>query len=181
MMTLEQLANLGELIGGLAVVASLIYLAIQVRQNTANVRSATLAANTDIWASMLAQFAQPEFNEAYILGSSGKPDLKPHQLLQFYLISRAIFVAFENQHYQFLKGTLDEEIYLGYERSTRNQILSLPGFQAYWHANSEEFSPEFVSRVNELIREVTDSDPGRLLSQWQEQPLKVREKVQESP
>lgn len=33
-MTLEQLANIGELIGGLAVVASLIYLAIQIRQNT---------------------------------------------------------------------------------------------------------------------------------------------------
>ncbi|MBL6691364.1 MAG: hypothetical protein ISP91_13320 [Pseudomonadales bacterium] len=41
-MNLEQLANLGELIGGVAVVASLIYLAVQIRQNTRMVKSSTL-------------------------------------------------------------------------------------------------------------------------------------------
>ena len=33
-MTLQDLGNIGELVGGFAVVISLIYLAIQVRQNT---------------------------------------------------------------------------------------------------------------------------------------------------
>lgn len=171
--TLENLANVGELVGGFAVVVSLIYLAIQIRQNTANIRSATLATNTEIWSSMLTQVAHPDFNESYLLGSSGKPDLKPHQLLQFYLICRAIFVAFESQFYQHQQGTLDSEIYLGYERSTKNQILSLPGFQAYWRATSHEFSPDFVERVDQLIGEVSDTNPGRLLAQWQEQAKKV--------
>ena len=169
MMTLEQLANLGELIGGIAVVASLIYLAIQIRQNTANVRSATLATNTEIWTSMLGQFAHPDFNEAYLQGSMGNSDLQPKLFLQFYLMSRSIFVAFENQYYQYRKGTLDAEIYLGYERSLSNQILSFPGFQAYWRATSAEFSPDFVARVNYLIGEVSDTNPGRLLEQWQQQ------------
>ena len=180
MMTLEQLANLGELIGGIAVVASLIYLAIQVRQNTANVRSATLATNTDIWTSMLSQVAKPQFHEAYLLGSSGTPDLKPHQILQFYLISRAIFVAFENQFYQHCQGTLDEEIYRGYERATRNQILAMPGFQAYWRANSHEFSPKFVARVDQLIGEVKDTNPGRLLAQWKEQTVGLADQASDS-
>ncbi len=34
MTNLESLANLGEIIGAVAVVVSLIYLAVQVRQNT---------------------------------------------------------------------------------------------------------------------------------------------------
>jgi hypothetical protein len=33
-LTLQDLGSLGELIGGIAVVASLIYLALQIRQNT---------------------------------------------------------------------------------------------------------------------------------------------------
>ena len=37
-MTLEDLGNLGEFIGAIAVVASLVYLAIQIRQNTARIR-----------------------------------------------------------------------------------------------------------------------------------------------
>ncbi len=40
-MTLEDLGNLGEIIGAIAVVVSLIYLAIQIRQNTAQIRESS--------------------------------------------------------------------------------------------------------------------------------------------
>jgi len=40
-MDLTQLANLGEFIGGVAVLVTLIYLALQVRQNTKVVGSNT--------------------------------------------------------------------------------------------------------------------------------------------
>ncbi len=39
-MTLEGLGNVGELIGGLAVIVSLVYLAIQVRQGARTTRAA---------------------------------------------------------------------------------------------------------------------------------------------
>ncbi len=86
MISLEKLANLGELIGGIAVVASLIYLAIQIRQNTANIRSTTIATNAEIWTSMLSQIAHLDFNGAYLSVSSGKPELKPRHLLRVFLI-----------------------------------------------------------------------------------------------
>ena len=40
-MTLEDLGNLGEFVGALGVVVSLVYLAIQIRQNTSAVRTST--------------------------------------------------------------------------------------------------------------------------------------------
>jgi hypothetical protein len=40
-MSLNDLANLGQVIGALAVVISLIYVALQIRQNKNAVRSAT--------------------------------------------------------------------------------------------------------------------------------------------
>jgi hypothetical protein len=40
-MNLNDLANLGQIIGALAVVISLFYVASQIRQNTNTVRSAT--------------------------------------------------------------------------------------------------------------------------------------------
>jgi len=40
-MTLNDLANIGQVIGAIAVVISLIYVALQIRQNTNAVRSAT--------------------------------------------------------------------------------------------------------------------------------------------
>jgi hypothetical protein len=44
-MSLNDLANLGQIIGAIAVVISLIYLALQIRQNTNAVRSATARNN----------------------------------------------------------------------------------------------------------------------------------------
>ena len=40
-MNLNDLANIGQVIGALAVVVSLIYVAAQIRQNTNAVRAAT--------------------------------------------------------------------------------------------------------------------------------------------
>ena len=38
-MTLDQLANFGEFIGGLGVIISLIFVGIQIRQNTNSIRA----------------------------------------------------------------------------------------------------------------------------------------------
>ncbi len=38
-MTLQDLGNIGEFVGALGVVASLIYLALQIRQNTRQLRN----------------------------------------------------------------------------------------------------------------------------------------------
>ena len=40
-MTLEDLGNLGEFVAAIGVIASLVYLALQIRQNTASLRSST--------------------------------------------------------------------------------------------------------------------------------------------
>ena len=40
-MTLEDLGNLSEIIGAIAVVVSLVYLAVQIRQNTAQIRESS--------------------------------------------------------------------------------------------------------------------------------------------
>ncbi len=47
-MDLTQLANLGEFIGGVAVLVTLIYLAAQIRQNTRSVEAAALGSSTNL-------------------------------------------------------------------------------------------------------------------------------------
>ena len=43
-MTIFELGALGEFVGSLAVIVTLIYLAAQIRHNTSGLRSATLSA-----------------------------------------------------------------------------------------------------------------------------------------
>jgi hypothetical protein len=49
-MNLGDLANLGQIIGAIAVVVSLFYVAYQIRQNTNAVRSATAQAVNEHFA-----------------------------------------------------------------------------------------------------------------------------------
>jgi hypothetical protein len=128
-MTLSDLANIAEIVGAIAVVVSLVYVAIQVRQNTESVRSATLQANTALWSTLLSGLAEPGIVEAYATGLSGRKDISRLQYTQFFLLCRGVFAAFENQHYQFRSGILDEETYRGYERAISEQLLAFPGFR----------------------------------------------------
>ena len=167
-MTLEQLANIGEFVSGIAVIASLIYLAIQIRQNTHSVKSSTLATNTNNWSSLLTSLATKEKSEAYLNGIIGREDISPEHFLQFVQIARAMLVSFETQHYQYLNGALDDEIYLGYERACKDQMLVYPGFQMVFQITRDGFSPRFAELVDRLIAEVNEGDSFHLIQQWQQ-------------
>ena len=169
-MTLADLADLADVVGGIAVVVSLIYLAIQVRQNTGSIRSATLLANTSLWSSLLRDLAEPGTIEAYATGLTGNKDISPMQYTQFFLICRGLFAAFENQHYQYRRGALDEDTYKGYERSIAEQCLAFPGFRIWWEQSRDVFSPAFVTRVDEMISETPAAAPDAYFRQWQSLP-----------
>ena len=61
-MDLSQLANLGEFIGGLAVLVTLVYLAFQVRQGTKAERADANRSWTREWnRAFLGPLQEPEF------------------------------------------------------------------------------------------------------------------------
>jgi len=165
-MTLSDLADLAEIVGSAAVVISLVYLAIQIRQNTKSVRNSTLQANTALWSSLLTTLAEPGIVEAYSAGMSGAPDTRSVHYTQFFLICRGLFVAFENQHYQFREGALDRATYEGYERAISQQLLAFPGFRLWWQQSRSVFSPEFVAHVDAMIDAVPVVDPDKFYQEW---------------
>jgi len=167
-MTLSQLADLGELLGGIAVVASLVYLALQIRQNTRTVRASTLHQNTDLWTSTFLRLAEPGTAQAYVAGMAASPDIRPLHYTQFFFICRAMFLGFENQYYQMRQGVLDPETYAAYQRSISTQFLAFRGFRAWWQQSRSVFSPSFVAHIDAMISDVPEADPGAFLREWQE-------------
>jgi hypothetical protein len=81
---LEALGNLGDFVGGIAVVATLLYLAVQVRQNSRNLQIAAIDAAHGYFAQSQIAIAQsPDLAElpqatwdayrATLLYSFGRP------------------------------------------------------------------------------------------------------------
>lgn len=126
-MTIMELGALGEFVGAIAVVTTLVYLAVQIRQNThameENKRLAlaqTYQMRADALAGMLTQAATSEQLGSIIvkLVELGYPEnlaafdqLTPTELGRFRQWQIAQLSHWDNMFYQYQQGFLDEEYY----------------------------------------------------------------------
>ena len=74
-MTLSDWGNLGQVIGALAVVASLIFVGFQIRQNTKSNQATALQLNADYWLNFITKIADPNLSMIYATGASGQDKL----------------------------------------------------------------------------------------------------------
>jgi hypothetical protein len=147
-MTLTDLANVGEAIGGVAVVITLIYLAIQIRQNTRMMRASAHHAANHLGVDInLALGTDPHVCEVLLLGSKDLAGLSPNQRLMFHLIMRAIFSGAEDFYIQTREGLLNRGMWQSRKHSVR-QYLMRPGISAWWKDNQALFSNDFVAELD---------------------------------
>ncbi len=175
-MSLADLGNLGEFIGSVAVLISLIYVGFQIRSNTRAVRASTFLGLTNGWVEYVHLMAQPEV-AALLERARREPDrLDPVELSRVWAFGRGTFRRFENDYFQFRSGTFDAGAWLGYQNSLRNEILSAPHMRAMWALTRDVFSPEFAALVDREAeaaraaqRNLDDSDSEHhFTNRWKE-------------
>ena len=149
-MDVSRLADLAEIFGSIAVVVSLIYVAIQIRQNT-NVTRLTTAQNLsrDIRQALAYIHADDEFAKIYLTGQENIDDLNTHERFRFYVYLAGYLRAIENAFYQLKKGAVDPYMW---EAVRSNLMLSkgTSGFLAFWRDRQQIFSAEFQAFYNDL-------------------------------
>ena len=150
-MTFDEIAHIGKILAGIGVLGSLIFVGIQIYQNTKSIRASTLQLNTDYWTTFLTSLADSQLSEVFGMGMTGNASLTPRQFGQFTLLLRGFLLGLENQHYQYGIGLLDHEKYSSYELSLRQQVFGFPGFRASWKIVRHTYSPEFVGFVDQQI------------------------------
>ncbi len=126
-MTIMELGALGEFIGAIAVVATLAYLAIQIRQNTHTMQEGrrlalaqTYQMRADALQQMLVQASESEYISPIIakLTQAGYPVsvaslevLTPEERGRFRQWQIAQQTHWDNMYYQYQCGFLDDEYY----------------------------------------------------------------------
>ncbi len=145
-MDLTQLANLGEFIGGVAVLVTLVYLVIQVRQNTSQVRLGTGAA----MIPNIQNAAAPLYDhwDTFDQGLDGD-DQPPREGRKFSLLMLRLFHAVQNSHYQQIEGSLGPE-WSAVHLNTISSLTHRPGGSRWWKENRAHFPDEFREMVDEI-------------------------------
>ncbi len=154
--TLQDLGSLGEFVGALGVVISLIYLARQMIQNTTSVRAASFNSMTENSIRLLEDvFPNSEFAEFLYRAQSDPSGLTPAESIQWDSYMTAVFRHFGNLVYQYRVGSLDQQMWEAYQRSLK-QHLRTPAWRTWYEGNSHVFSTSLTEQVDQAVRELDE-------------------------
>jgi uncharacterized protein (UPF0261 family) len=96
-LSLEQWAFLAEIIGAAGVIASLVYLAIQIRQNTTMVAANTFQTISSTSSNLVMNITQtPELVDAMLKAFNRSADLTDRERFLVDVYLRALTRNFEN-------------------------------------------------------------------------------------
>jgi hypothetical protein len=144
-MTLSDLSNLGTFVSAIAVLASLIFVGVQLRQNTQAVRAAASQAHTANWQAMLTPIIEDDAVAGiYRRGLSGMDSLTDNDRVRFIILVGGMFRFAESARLQWLHGQLEEAHWVNLERNF-TALAGQPGFKSYWAIRREWYTPDFLA------------------------------------
>lgn len=146
---LQEYALIAEIIGGFAIVASLIFVGLQTGQNTkaveANLRQSALEADNEL---IILNINNPK-----ITMLRSKQDLTEEEAV---ILTNQLLLTFrlrENDYSQYLNGATDEETWLRY-RSSIYVTFQWQNNRNWWSKVGKLFfSPNFVQEVDKILEE----------------------------
>lgn len=159
-MDLEVLAQIGEFVGGLVVVVSLFYVALQVRQNTQSLRTENYGRVLDRISAVQARLStDPDFTDIFSRGVADMGNLGPTERIRLAWALREMFGNYEFMFHQAEQGALPDEVW---ERwyATMEWWLTFPGIRAWWHKKPTPFSGSFSSCVEDLLERTPVREDG---------------------
>jgi hypothetical protein len=150
--SLEDLGNLGELVGAIGVIVTLIYLAVQIRHNTHTVRTSTFHEAIRDFADAIDQLGRDaELTRIWYAGLRDLDSLATEERQRFATYLTSVLRRYENIVYQTQHGTLDERAWVGIREHLR-YVFSQPGTVAWWSRARNLFNPELQDFIETQIR-----------------------------
>ena len=159
-MSLSDLASLGSLVSGLAVLGSLIYLNIQTRQATKHQRSLMMQGRATRTIELALRSGDSSFASSLEkLGEAGPDALSLVELSQIVSMVQANIISLEET---WLEGREGLQSKTTHEVTMRRIALmfSLPVFRAGWAQQRLTSDPEFVAVVDRILSETSCIEPS---------------------
>jgi len=152
--TLEQFYYIAEIAASAAVFASLIYLAIQIRQNTNTVKSNSAQNCSHDYQEVLGHLiTNADMADIHLRGMKDVACLSPAEKHRFYLYLNKSYRVYDNAYYHYSQGSLDNAVWHGiYNGMILGQGTS--GYQAFWKDRKYIFSDDFQNLYDEIETDV---------------------------
>ena len=150
-MNWDALGAIAEMIGGIAVLITLVYLAVQVRHANRIQRQTLLSNQTAHWVANCQTIgAHPELNRAWHKALRGA-DLTQEERWQWSILLYGVILDFEEMYFLHKEGYEYEFRWQSIQRALRN-YLNTPAGGRWWGAVKHlYFDPEVVDYIDSSV------------------------------
>lgn len=150
-MNWEAIGAVGEIVGAAAVVATLAYLASQIRVQIREARVASVHELLEGFRDIMVSLEDPSKAEVWVEGILGLERLSGAQRLQFFALFQHTMRLLEEAYFQYQEQRFDSRVWTGFATQLED-IMATKGFQDVWALRQHTYSEDF--------RELVDSFEG---------------------
>ena len=137
--------------GAIAVLLGLVFVGLELRQNTEAVEAATFQALTDASSNYILSLASdPELNRIVTVGVADPAALNELDYARYFMVTRSYWVRMQNVYSQWKRGTLSNDDWLLYENGicgSGEGLNSSQGLVQTFDEHRQLLTPEFVQFV----------------------------------
>ena len=163
-MSIQEWAAIAEIVGAVAVVASLVYLAVQIRQNThglsMTLKSTELAAferNVEAGNRIREIFIlNSDILELYERGLKSYADLGSADKMRFGMVLSNVFSAFQGAFVRQLTYGSDPTDFAGSELLI-DSYIKFPGVREWLREERRDWRPQFAKVVKQRVKIFEDT------------------------
>lgn len=157
-MSWDAISAISDILAALAVVVTLVYLAIQIRQNTSAIRSTTTQAAHDQAAMFYDLIASDsQLGDIFSRGLYDPEALNSAETARSYAALSSATFRSQNWFFQTRSGLMDRELLESWNRVLR-QVSGMLGHRRFWEERRHVYAPEYVTYLEQEVF-LSERDP----------------------
>ncbi len=151
---MQRFENWVNVAASIGVLLGILFLGLEISQNTEMMRSQARDAITDK-QMMFSEWVttEPEMAAAIVAASQGLDKMSPEHLVMYSYFMAGVWREWENSYYQFEQGLFDIADFEPRMVRWHSQMQSREA-RTLWTTNKEWYAPGFRARVDAMVADI---------------------------
>jgi hypothetical protein len=175
-MSLTDLTSLASLVSSVAVLVSLLFIGLQIRQSNRNQRSLMQQGRSARNVELLSRLTDPSLSDVMLRVSNGET-LTDTDYFVLYGYMASVFWSYEDCFFQFHAGMLDSKSWAS-DVTTLRRLLGNPAYRAVWRFARGGIGDEYRSFLDRLAAEAKHNAPANLVNTLRQYIAEERQALQ---
>ena len=157
-MSWDAVVAICEMLGLIAIVMTLVYVARQIRENTAAVASNTQQTHFAAWNALSDLIIESsDVADLVRKGDRSNTSLSDSEAVRFEWLATKLFGLYESVFADRTSGLIEAEIADAYERYYLSYCCK-PGFRSFWESHRSWYFHDFVAYLDQKMSEASSEE-----------------------